>query len=114
MTDFLKSNVTVMVSKMDTALKFYTETLGLKLINQYGEHWAEIEGPGITIGLHPSREMERAHNLSISFGVKDIAKTKAELEKKGVVFNMHDDTQVKLAFFKDPDGNTLYLAQEGM
>jgi len=31
MSDFLSSNVTVMISNMDISIKFYTETLGLKL-----------------------------------------------------------------------------------
>src|SRR5688572_21543121 len=111
MSEFLSSNVTVMISNMDKAIDFYTQALGLKLKSRHGEHWAEIEGPGITIGLHPSSEKEKAHNLSISFGVKDLAQSMAALEKKGVSFHVHNDATMKLAFFADPDGNTLYLAQ---
>ena len=40
----LKScNITVMVADMDNAVRFYTETLGLKLEKQYENHYAEIE-----------------------------------------------------------------------
>ena len=49
-----RTTVTVMVSNLDTAVSFYTEQLGLKLIKRYGEHYAEIETPGFSIGLHPT------------------------------------------------------------
>ena len=50
----LKScNITVMVADMDNAVRFYTETLGLKLEHRYENHYAEIEAPGLRIGLHP-------------------------------------------------------------
>ncbi len=111
MTQFISSNVTALISNMDASIKFYTETLGLKLKNRFGDHWAEVEGPGITIGLHPTtKETKRADNLSIAFSVKDIDKAVAELEQKGVTFTMYKDDKASLAFFKDPDGNTLYLA----
>ena len=39
-------NATVYVSDMDTAVRFYTETLGLTLTNRFGNHWATLEaGP---------------------------------------------------------------------
>ena len=57
-------NATVYVSNMDAAVRFYTENLGLKLTNRFGNHWATIEagpsywttdevGAGLVIGLHP-------------------------------------------------------------
>jgi len=110
MTQFLSSNVTVMITNMDRSVAFYTETLGLKLKNRYGEHWAEVEGPGITLGLHPSTKINKGDNLSIAFSVKDLNKAVAELEQKGIKFNIYKDDKVNLAFFNDPDGNTLYLA----
>jgi catechol 2,3-dioxygenase-like lactoylglutathione lyase family enzyme len=110
MTQFISSNVTVMISNMDKSVAFYTEILGLKLKNRYGEHWAEVEGPGITIGLHPSKKINTGDNLSIAFSVKNLDKAISELEQKGVKFNIYKDNKVNLAFFTDPDGNTLYLA----
>src|SRR5690349_24932885 len=48
-------NATVIVSDMDRAVRFYTEVLGLKLTNRFGNHWATVDaGKGLTIGLHPS------------------------------------------------------------
>ncbi|MBI1767522.1 MAG: VOC family protein [Bacteroidetes bacterium] len=112
MTHILGGNVTVMVSDMDTAVKFYTETLGLKLRNRYGDHWADVDGPGISLGLHPAgKDVKIGNNLQIGFKVDDLDKAVADLERKNVKFTTQDDTQVRLAIFADPDGNALYLAQ---
>src|SRR5262245_45966182 len=57
-------NTTIYVSNMDAAVRFYTQSLGLKLTNRFGDHWATVEaGPsywttdevmaGLVIGLHP-------------------------------------------------------------
>lgn len=112
MTDILGGNVTVMVTDMDKAIKFYTDILGLKLINRYGDHWADIEGPGIAIGLHPTTKViNRGDNLQIGLKVPDLDKAVSELEKMGVQFKINDDDQVRLASFNDPDHNILYLVQ---
>jgi predicted enzyme related to lactoylglutathione lyase len=105
-------NVTIMVSDMDKAILFYTETLGMKLENRYGNHWADIEGPGISIGLHPnSASVTRGNNLQIGLRVDDIEKAIASLQKNGVQVNSKDEEQVRLASFTDPDGNVLFLVE---
>ena len=48
-------NATIFVSNMDAAVQFYTQVLGLKLTNRFGDHWGTVEaGRGLTIGLHPA------------------------------------------------------------
>ncbi len=48
-------NITVMVSNMDASVRFYTEILGMKLTNRFGDHWATVDaGRGLIIGLHPA------------------------------------------------------------
>ncbi len=112
MSNFKGSNVTIMVSDMTNAIKFYTESLGLKLKVNYDNHWAEIEGPGITIGLHPKgKDIKVGDSLSIAFEVTNMEESIAELEKKGIKFHPHDDEMVKLAFFTDLDNNPLYLVE---
>ena len=45
---------TVIVSDMNRAIRFYTELLGLKLEQRFGNEWASIKAPsGLVIGLHP-------------------------------------------------------------
>ena len=76
MTILQDGYITIMVSDMDRAINFYTKTLGLKLENGYGNHWAEVGGPGTTIGLHPvkSKKEIKAGSLSIGFSVKNLEK----------------------------------------
>jgi catechol 2,3-dioxygenase-like lactoylglutathione lyase family enzyme len=40
---FSGGNVTVYVANMDKGVRFYSETLGLKLAYRFGDHWASIE-----------------------------------------------------------------------
>ena len=109
------ANVTVMVSDMEKAVQFYTNTLGLKLKSRYGNEFAQVMAPGTTIALHPISQNgpKPGHSdaISIGFAVDDLDKAIAELKGKGVQFSrISDDTQVRLAFFTDPDGNPLYLS----
>ena len=104
--------VTAMVSDMDAAVDFYTGKLGLNLKKRYGEHYAEIEAPGLLIGLHPdSGETKIGDNLSIGFGVEDFDGAREDLEIKGISFRVEQDGPIRLAHFADPDGNQLYLAE---
>ena len=109
---------TIFVSDMDAAVRFYTESLGLKLAERYGDHWASIDcGNGITIGLHPaSAENPSGRPGSIAIGFRTtepIRDAVARLRTRGVVFRgeIVDDTQVLLAHFQDSDGNPLYMSE---
>ncbi len=108
----ISSNLTIMVSDMDAAITFYTETLGFALKSRYGNHWADIEGPGITIGVHPKgNAVTTGNNLQIGLGVADLEAAIQELSQKGIECQRQNDGEVHLAPFQDPDGNTLYLVQ---
>jgi catechol 2,3-dioxygenase-like lactoylglutathione lyase family enzyme len=111
-----EANVTVMISDMNRSIKFYVETLGLKLRSRYGDQFAEIECSGLTIALHPAvargPRPGNSESLSVGLGVADIDSAMTKLKGKGVSFSrVSNDGPVKLAFFKDPDGNPLYLSQ---
>lgn len=114
---FSSGNVTVPVSNMDRAVRFYSEVLGLKLAYRFGDHWASLElGKGLTIGLHPaSSETIRgkggmAIGLELSGAIEDAVHL---LESRGVRFQgvVNEGKSGKFAHFEDPDGNTLYLAE---
>jgi catechol 2,3-dioxygenase-like lactoylglutathione lyase family enzyme len=114
-------NATVMVSDMDRAVGFYTETLGLELVRRFGNHWAEVKaGDSLVIGLHPQSEHSpkpgTAGSISIGLGIDEAIDPLVEkLKAQGVVFHgpVTRDEQggISLAFFGDPDGNSLYLCQ---
>ncbi len=109
---FKRGKVAVMVATMARSIKFYTKTLGLKLLANYGE-WAEIKGPGITIGLYPAKRSGRKEeSVSIGFEVKDLDKAAKALAKKGVKFQFFDEDYMRFAYFSDPDGTELYLAEK--
>ncbi len=109
---------TVFVRSMDEAVRFYTETLGLALQYRAGDHWAQVDaGQGFLIGIHPAGD---GANPGVSGGVqiglsvnRPIQSVVDGLQARGVAFSgeVIDDGPVKLAFFKDPDGNVLYLVE---
>jgi len=115
---FSGGNVTVYVSDMDRAVKFYSETLGLKLAYRFGNHFASVEaGRGLTIGLHPAsaqmpagRKGSMAIGLELSGSIQDAIQA---LQAKGVRFQTeaNEGKAGRFAGFEDPDGNPLYLAQ---
>jgi catechol 2,3-dioxygenase-like lactoylglutathione lyase family enzyme len=115
---FSSGNVTVYVSNMDAAVRFYSETLGLKLAYRFGDHWASVEvGKGLTIGLHPASTQSPAGKkgsmtigLELSGSIQDAVKA---LEAKGVRFlgPINEAKAGSFAAFEDPDGNLLYLAE---
>lgn len=110
-------NVTVFVSNMDAAVRFYTETLELKLTNRFGDHWATVDaGKGLTIGLHPASSKYPAPGtkggMMIGLEIDEsIEKVVSRLQKKGVRFDgpIAKDTAGSFAGFQDQDGNPIYL-----
>ncbi len=115
---FSSGNVTVYVSNMDRAVRFYSETLGLKLAYRFGDNWAAVElGKGLTIGLHPaSKEMPAGRKGSMAIGLEldsSIQEAVKTLESKGVRFQgpVNEGKAGAFVGFEDPDGNPLYLAQ---
>ncbi|MDA4128209.1 MAG: VOC family protein [Thaumarchaeota archaeon] len=110
-----EANVTVIVTDMKRAIEFYVQVLGLELVSNWGNEFAQIKAPGVIIALHPAPDdspRTRGDNLSIGLGVDDLKASMTALENKGVRFTrVVEDRPVKLAFFADPDGNPLYLSQ---
>jgi catechol 2,3-dioxygenase-like lactoylglutathione lyase family enzyme len=43
----------VYVSDMDAAIRFYTESLGLKLTNRFGDRFATVEAGRLVVAIHP-------------------------------------------------------------
>src|SRR5262247_832893 len=89
---FSSGNVTLYVSNMDRAVRFYSDTLGLRLAYRFGDNWASIElGKGLTIGLHPaSEQMPAGKKGSMAIGLElsgSIHEAVQTLESKGVRFH---------------------------
>ena len=107
-------NATVFVSDMDRAIDFYTETLGLKLTNRFGNNWATVQaGATLTIGLHPASPKYPAPRTKGSMILaleidEPIAVAIARLSEKGVRFGpVVRDEPGAFVHFEDPDGNNI-------
>ncbi len=111
----LSGLITLMVSDLDRAVKFYTDILEFKLQFRAGEHFAQVETKGLTIGLHPKHGKPKKSDksdISIGLAVENLQEAIAELKKKGVTFSrVTKDGPIELAFSLDPDGHELYLAE---
>ena len=110
-------NATVFVSNMDNSVRFYTEVLGLRLTNRFGDHWATVEaGRGLTIGLHPASPKYPAPGTrgGMMLGLEidePISAVVARLAEKGVRTKgpIVQDGPGRFAGLEDPDGNEIYL-----
>lgn len=109
-------NATVFVSNMDNAVRFCTETLGLRLTNRFGDHWATVDaGKGLTIGLHPASAKYPAPGtkggiiLGLEIGMA-IERAIDRLREQGIeISGIVRDSPGNFAHFEDPDGNSIYL-----
>jgi catechol 2,3-dioxygenase-like lactoylglutathione lyase family enzyme len=112
-------NATVFVSDLELAVRFYTDTLGLPLKERFENDWAAVDaGNGLIIGLHPPAPFAPKAGVSggiaIGLDVTEALETVVdELTSRGVHFDgpivQDPRSAARLAFFQDPDGNTLYL-----
>ena len=109
-TDF----VSVPVTDMERAKRFYGETLGLEQVGDGGFPEYQL-GENVTMYLlqmeNIGQEFSGPHTAHIALRVPDVAETRHGLEAKGVEFGSDTlDTGVcHMAFFRDPDGNALML-----
>ena len=111
-------NATVYVSDMDKAVVFYSEVLGLKLTNRFGNHWATVQaGRNLVIGLHPLRTGSPAPGTrgSVQIGLvlapdRPIEQFADRLRKHGVeVSTIIESEAGNYINFEDPDGNSIYV-----
>jgi predicted enzyme related to lactoylglutathione lyase len=105
-----------------SARKFYEETLRLKFISD--DPFAVVfETNGTMLRVQKVPELVPAHHTILGWEVDDIRGEVEELTKRGVRFERfgglaQDELGIwtspsdgKVAWFKDPDGNTLSLTQ---
>jgi catechol 2,3-dioxygenase-like lactoylglutathione lyase family enzyme len=106
----------------DRARVFYQETLGLRLVSD--EPYALVfDANGTTLRVQKVQEVEPQGFTVLGWLVPDVIETVRALRKRGVAFERYgfmeqDEDGVwtapggaKVAWFRDPDGNTLSLTQ---
>jgi catechol 2,3-dioxygenase-like lactoylglutathione lyase family enzyme len=104
------------------ARKFYERTLGLALVSD--DPFAVVfDANGTMLRVQKVHELLPANHTVLGWEVSDIRAKIEELTKRGVRFERYDGLSQdelgvwtspaggKVAWFKDPDGNTLSLTQ---
>ncbi len=107
----------------ERAKAFYRDQLGLKLVSD--EQYALVfDANGTMLRVQKVKEVGEARYTTLGWNVSDIVSTIEELERAGVKFERYGfpgqdergiwtppNGSAKIAWFKDPDGNILSLAQ---
>ncbi len=105
----------VPTQNFDAAFDFYETVLGLECTARYGRTpGAEFETGNLTLQLMDQATIGRdfePNKQPVAFRVDDVAAARAELESRGVTFmgDGIDSGVCHMAFFTDPDGNSLML-----
>lgn len=115
--------IAVSVTDWNASRAWYRDVLGLQegFVVEEGS-WAEFTSPveNVIIGLSGIPEGEThpgSSPVNITFAVDNVDAARAHLEAKGVEFDGPTTElpgMVRLANFRDPDGNVMLLAQNLM
>ncbi len=121
-------HIAIICSDYQRSLRFYTETLGLRLIAEhyraerrsYKTDLALPDGSQIELFSFPQpparpTRPEACGLRHLAFAVDDVARCKAELEAHGVAVEevrVDEYTGRRFVFFADPDGLPLELYQD--
>jgi len=126
MTPITNSQVTCMLPVKDLARarRFYEECLGLAPVGLKPDGKFVYRCGGTEIALFPKPEGTKAEHTALSFQVRDITASIAQLKSRGVKFADYDYPGLKTiehvcvlgaekaAWFEDPEGNILCLHED--
>ena len=118
----MDATATLAVRNLDTARKFYEGTLGLKKVGEEGGELVAYKSGNSTINVYRSKFAGTNQATALTWDVgKDIEGFVAKLRARGVNFEHYDIPELKregdvyvggnmkVAWFKDPDGNILNI-----
>ena len=113
----------VAVSDPDAAKRFYRDTLGLRLVSEEPPFALVFDAHGIMLRVTLVKQVSPAAYTVLGWQVPDIATATHALAAAGVRFERYpgmpqDEAGIwrspsgaRVAWFRDPDGNTLSLTQ---
>ena len=112
--------IAVVVHDVSTAVAYYRDVLGMRLLFEIPPKMAFFDCAGIRLMLSLPESAEYDHPGSIIYySVPDMQEAARELKARGVLFDSDPHIIGKLphadiwmAFFKDPDRNVLALLSE--
>ncbi|MDP3748109.1 MAG: VOC family protein [Phenylobacterium sp.] len=114
------------VKDMSRARRFYEDVLGLQPVDEEGGEVVTYKSGASTINVYRSEFAGTNKATALTWQVTDIDAAVADLKRKGVAFEHYQmpemkqegdvyaapDGHMKVAWFKDPDGNILNLIAE--
>jgi len=112
------------VSDIDRAREFYIETLGLSQVDNEGDQLIVLKSGDSALSVYRSDHAGTNKATAVTWAVDDIADEVDTLRRKGVTFehydmpglelqgDVHVGDHMKIAWFKDPDGNILNIVEE--
>jgi predicted enzyme related to lactoylglutathione lyase len=114
-----KSAIIICTRDRARASTFYHDTLGLTMT--YEDNFAAVFNTGgVTLRVSVVADFTPHEHTILGFNVSDVAATVKALHEKGVTFNIYKGFNqdehgiwtapggmVRVAWFKDPDGNVL-------
>ena len=112
----------VVTTNTARARVFYEETLGLRVVSE-DANAIVLDANGTLLRVSQVRDFEPASHTVLGWIVPDVRATVLQLGGQGVKFERYEEfTQdtlrictfpdgTKVAWFKDPDGNTLSISQ---
>lgn len=117
------ATATIAVKNLAAAKKFYEGTLSLKLIHTQEGGAATYKSGNSTVLVYESQYAGTNKATAATWTVRDVERLVKDLKAKGVVFehydlpgmtkgDVHYAGNMKLAWFKDPDGNILALVSQ--
>jgi catechol 2,3-dioxygenase-like lactoylglutathione lyase family enzyme len=110
------------VKDLDKAARFYEETLGLSRAGAENHEAIAFESGDTTINVYRSSFAGTNKATALTWTVDDVDDVVSTLKAKGVKFehydmpntrregDVHVSGDMKVAWFKDPDGNILSVA----
>jgi catechol 2,3-dioxygenase-like lactoylglutathione lyase family enzyme len=116
----------VAVKDLEVATNFYRNTLGLKPVHQEGKELVVFQSGGSSINVYRSDYAGTNKATAVTWTVENVEDEVKTLRNKGVVFEHYDmpgmkregdvhvggGGQMKVAWFKDPDGNILNVVSK--
>jgi len=104
------------VTDMKRARAFYEGVVGLKPGEDFQGAWQEYDFGGTCFAISSMivEFVKPGTQGSVAFEVEDLDGLVMDLKKKGVKFNSEevmDSPVCRIAFMRDPDGNTISLHQ---
>jgi len=117
-----KAVANVAVKDLDVARKFYEKTLGLTPVHVEKQELVVFRSGPSEINVYRSDYAGTNKATAVTWTVDDVKDEVANLKSKGVTFEHYDmpgmtrdgdvyaSGDMKVAWFKDPDGNILNVA----